>query len=284
MESIAEAPLTAQVTPGLLPRFQDGAVNLQELLRQLAEPIVNEIMDAEADQMCGEGNSRNGYRKRKLLTCVGTLTPGVPKLRQGSFFPEDVLTRYQRVDGALVAAVAETCTTGTSTRKVQKIAQKLGIDRLSRDQVGAMYHLACEMPGGCCPKAARVLEGAEPAALAYPDFPKSHWKRLRTNNVRERTNREIKRRSRVVQAFSLGRVPHAARGGRDVRAGRRVVRVALLLRGEDFRALRGDTQNRTADQGRGRGAHARIRASHQGEPRACGQDGGGIGYRRDSGF
>ena len=64
MESIAEAPLTAQVTPGLLPRFQDGAVNLQELLRQLAESIVNEIMDAEADQMCGEGNSRNGYRDR----------------------------------------------------------------------------------------------------------------------------------------------------------------------------------------------------------------------------
>lgn len=113
-----------------------------------------------------------------------------------------MLTRYQRVDGALVAAVAEACTTGTSTRKVQKIAQKLGIDRLSRGQVSAMYHLACEMPGGCCPKAARVLEGAEPDALAYPDFPKSHWKRLRTNNVRERTNREIKRRSRVVQAFS----------------------------------------------------------------------------------
>lgn len=198
MESIAEAPLTAQVTPGLLPRFQDGAVNLQELLRQLAEPIVNEIMDAEADQMCGE----NGYRERRLLTCVGTLTPGVPKLRQGSFFPEDVLTRYQRVDGALVAAVAETCTTGTSTRKVQKIAQKLGIDRLSRGQVSAMYHLACEMPGGCCPKAARVLEGAEPDALAYLDFPKSHWNRLRTNNVRERTNGEIKRRSRAVQAFS----------------------------------------------------------------------------------
>ena len=62
----------------------------------------------------------------------------VPKLRQGSFFPEDVLTRYQGVDRALVAAVAETCATGTSTRKVQKIAQKMGIDRLSRDQAGAM--------------------------------------------------------------------------------------------------------------------------------------------------
>lgn len=29
----------------------------------------------------------------------------------------------------------------------------------------------------------------------------THWKRLRTNNVQERTNREIKRRSRVAQVF-----------------------------------------------------------------------------------
>ena len=35
-------------------------------------------------------------------------------------------------------------------------------------------------------------------APAYPDFPPSHWKRLRTNNMQERTNREIKRRSRVA--------------------------------------------------------------------------------------
>ena len=35
----------------------------------------------------------------------------------------------------------------------------------------------------------------------YLDFPASHWKRLRTNNLQERTNREIKRRSRVVQVF-----------------------------------------------------------------------------------
>lgn len=69
------------------------------------------------------------------------------------------------------------------------------------NQVRAMYHLACEMLEGCCPKAARVLEEAEPDALAYLDFPKSHWKRLRINNVQERTNREIRRRSGVVQVF-----------------------------------------------------------------------------------
>lgn len=38
-------------------------------------------------------------------------------------------------------------------------------------------------------------------ALAYLDFPAEHRRRLRTNNVQERANREIKRRSRVVQVF-----------------------------------------------------------------------------------
>ena len=64
-----------------------------------------------------------------------------------------------------------------------------------------MVHVACDMLEGCCPRAATILEEAEPDALAYLDFPPSHWKRLRTNNVQERTNREIKRRSRVVQVF-----------------------------------------------------------------------------------
>nr|WP_233504156.1 transposase [Collinsella sp. OM06-18AC] len=64
-----------------------------------------------------------------------------------------------------------------------------------------MYHVACDMLEGCRPRTEAILEEAELDALAYLDFPPSHWKRLRTNNVQERTNREIKRRSRVVQAL-----------------------------------------------------------------------------------
>lgn len=64
-----------------------------------------------------------------------------------------------------------------------------------------MYHAACEMVVGCCLGAARALEEAEPDALAHLDFPPSHWKRLRTNNLRERAKRETKRDSRVVQVF-----------------------------------------------------------------------------------
>lgn len=67
--------------------------------------------------------------------------------------------------------------------------------------VTAMYHAAREMLEGCRPRAAAILEGAEPDALVYLDYPPSHWKRLHTNNIKERTSREIKRRSRVVQAF-----------------------------------------------------------------------------------
>lgn len=80
--------------------------------------------------------------------------------------------------------------------------------------VRAACHLATEMLESCCPKAAEILELAEPDALAYLDLPASHWKRLRTNNVQERANGEIKRRPRVAQVFpsvaSLERLAGAA--------------------------------------------------------------------------
>lgn len=129
-ESVREQPA--------MPRFEDGSVNLRELIRRLAEDVVNAIMDAEADLLCSGGaNSRNGCRERNLVTCVGDITMRIPKLRSGSFFPDDVVERYQRVDHAVVSAVAEMYATGTSTRKVQRIAEKLGISRLSKDQVSA---------------------------------------------------------------------------------------------------------------------------------------------------
>ena len=67
--------------------------------------------------------------------------------------------------------------------------------------VRAAYHLATEMLEGCCPEAARILEEAEPDALAYLGFPPSHLKRLRTNNLQKRASREIRRRSRMVQVL-----------------------------------------------------------------------------------
>ena len=54
-----------------IPRFDDGMVNIQELLRAMAEALVNEIMDAQAEDARADGNQRNGYRERTLITSVG---------------------------------------------------------------------------------------------------------------------------------------------------------------------------------------------------------------------
>lgn len=67
--------------------------------------------------------------------------------------------------------------------------------------VRELYHLACGEIAGMCPKAADLLEDAEADALAYLDFPYAHHRRLRTNNVQERADRDLERRSRAVQVF-----------------------------------------------------------------------------------
>ena len=53
-------------------------------------------------------------------------------------------------------------------------------------------------------KAAEKLENGLEETLTYMDFPSEHWLRIRTNNVIERVNREIKRRTRVIGTFPDG--------------------------------------------------------------------------------
>lgn len=66
---------------------------------------------------------------------------------------------------------------------------------------GDMYHVVCDHAARALPQGRRRGRGGRARRAAYLAFPPSHWKRLRTNNVQERANREIKRRSRVVQVF-----------------------------------------------------------------------------------
>lgn len=335
--------------------MEDGALDTRKLVRALLESALNAIMDEQADMACeGGANSRNGYRERGLLTPAGKITLRIPKLRCGTCFPDGILERYSRVDKAVAAAVAEMYATGVSTRKVERVAAKLGIERLSASQVSrvcerldaevaelrsrefsvgmpylfldatyvkcrrdgrvqstavvtaiavgadgvrrvvglsaidtetyagwlgfcrdlrrrgvsgvrcvtsdaheglrraiaecfpgaawqrcivhlernvcsllksrrlrkaaggimravfsesepasvrAAYHAAIDAIGGFSREAAELLEEAEADALAYLDFPAEHRRRIRTNNVQERANREIKRRTRTVQVF-----------------------------------------------------------------------------------
>ena len=67
-------------------------------------------MGAEADAVCGAGygersdertNTRNGYRRREWDTRAGTIDLAIPKLRQGSYFPDWLLERRRRAEAAL---------------------------------------------------------------------------------------------------------------------------------------------------------------------------------------
>ena len=120
------------------PLREDGTLDLTEAARLSLERMVNEIMDAQADEACEAGNQRNGYRERKLTTSVGTINLRIPKLRAGSYFPEDLIERYSRADRAVVAAVSEMVTNGVSASKVKRVAQSMGIDRMSASQVSRM--------------------------------------------------------------------------------------------------------------------------------------------------
>jgi putative transposase len=75
----------------------------------------------EADAVCGAAygqsspervNRRNGYRAREFDTRAGTLELQIPKLRQGTYFPEWLLERRKRAERALTSVVA-TCYLGS---------------------------------------------------------------------------------------------------------------------------------------------------------------------------
>lgn len=118
-----------------------------DLVRGMLSSLVQELMGAEAQALCGAGfgerseervNSRNGYRARDWDTRVGTVALAVPKLRQGSYFPDWLLEPRRRAERALVSVIAQAYLAGVSTRRVEGLVQQLGIERLSKSQVSLM--------------------------------------------------------------------------------------------------------------------------------------------------
>ena len=110
-----------------MPATGGESFDLQALTRAPLESTLNAITDEQAG-MAREGgaNSRNGYRERGLVTPAGKITPRIPKLRCGTYFPEGMLERYSRADKA--AAVAEMYANAVSTRKVERICKRLGAE------------------------------------------------------------------------------------------------------------------------------------------------------------
>ncbi|GAB3568612.1 hypothetical protein GCM10027405_30560 [Arthrobacter alkaliphilus] len=118
-----------------------------DLMRHLLQTMINALLSADADAVVGaewgerspeRTTHRNGYRHRNLDTRAGTIDVAVPKLRQGSYFPEWLLERRKRSEAALITVIADCYLAGVSTRRMDKLVKQLGIHSLSKSQVSRM--------------------------------------------------------------------------------------------------------------------------------------------------
>lgn len=118
-----------------------------DLMRHLLQTMINALLSADADAVVGaewgerspdRTTHRNGYRHRNLDTRAGTIDVAVPKLRQGSYFPEWLLERRKRSEAALITVIADCYLAGVSARRMDKLVKQLGIHSLSKSQVSRM--------------------------------------------------------------------------------------------------------------------------------------------------
>ena len=140
-----------------------------------------------------------GLRERGLsgVQCVTSDAHGGIVRAVRELFPG---AAWQRCVAHLERDVIDACPTRAKRAAAGRVLHAV-FDEDDPGRVGALYRAACDVVSSLSPGAGRVMEGAEAGALAYLDLPEAHRRRIRTNNVQERCNREIKRRARVVQSF-----------------------------------------------------------------------------------
>ena len=123
-----------------------------------------------------------------MLEAVGEVFPEAKYQRCIVHFYRNVFTvtphgKMKDVTHMLKAIHAQE-TREAAREKAQSVAQKLREMRLK--------------------EAAKKVEDGIEETLTYYVFPSEHWLKIRTNNMLERLNREIRRRTRVVGTFPDG--------------------------------------------------------------------------------
>lgn len=118
-------------------------VGTKDPMLEMLQWVMDKFMEIEVSQKTGAEKGertekrtgyRSGYRIRRFDTRVGTVYLSVPKIRQGGYIPFFV-TEKKRSEQALIQVVQECWLNGVSTRKIEKIAGKLGLESLRASEV-----------------------------------------------------------------------------------------------------------------------------------------------------
>ena len=127
----------------ILDFIEDYLNDNKEGIKNVITCFLNSVMLEEASrQSCtapyertdARKAHRNGFKTRSLKTQFGTLHLNKPQFREISFETK-VFENYARVDQALKNTILESYIGGTSTRKVQTIVKRLGVEELSAESV-----------------------------------------------------------------------------------------------------------------------------------------------------
>ena len=123
-----------------------------------------------------------------MLEAVGEVFPEAKYQRCTVHFYRNVFAVTPRSKAKLVA-------------KMLKAIHAQESKKAARDKARAVVE---ELRSMKLKEAAKKVEDGIEETLTYCDFPSEHWTRIRTNNVIELLNREIRRRTRVVGSFPDG--------------------------------------------------------------------------------
>ena len=119
-----------------------------------------------------------------LKAAVNKVFAGASWQRCRVHFVRNVLAHIPKGDKAMIAAAVRTV-----------FAQP------DRKAAGRQLRYVAEKISTRWPKASHLLLNAEDDVLAFMAFPRVHWTRIYSTNVLERLNKEVKRRTKVVEIF-----------------------------------------------------------------------------------
>lgn len=112
-------------------------------LRTLLEKVLNQFLQVESQSQLGaeryersaeRTDYRNGSRLRQMTTRVGKVNLEVPRHRHKAFHSV-LMEKYQRNERAFLSVLMEMVLQGVSTRKVEKITQKMCGTKFSKSHV-----------------------------------------------------------------------------------------------------------------------------------------------------
>ena len=151
---------------------EESEASWSELLEQLVDRGLSGVELFISDEHAG------------LKAALRRWFPEVPRQRCTVHLERNVLTKApQRLRSRLAREIAALFNATGLTEAKKRLAQVMG--RWQKD----------------LPEAMACLAAGFTAATTFYQFPKAHWRRIRTTNSLERLHREIKRRTNAVGAF-----------------------------------------------------------------------------------